>query len=137
MSKKPPTNVISLANVRERIEGDFIFPFRELLSLGFAGLNNRGIFAAQNWFRCQASGHHAIKLILPKVETYCFWHRQDEDNLSELEEKEEPPYVFLSWGGDGARICKILRRSGMDVDWDGSDGARIRVSCPRVSPPHA
>jgi hypothetical protein len=101
--------------------------FREKLAIGFAKLNKQGIFAAQNWMCCCTCGRYAIKteMGLGDDATYVYYHDQREAELRDLEERGEPCEVRLDWNGDGEQICKILRESGLGVDWDGSNWIRV------------
>jgi hypothetical protein len=90
------------------------------LSKAFKDLRKHGYFARQNFMCCQNCGWHAVPE--GKEDKVVFFHNQD--NVEKL--KGEP--LYLAWSGDGNLICDVLRDNGMDVDWNGDTGTRIRVS---------
>ena len=89
------------------------------LGKAFDAMNDAGIFARTNFWCCQTC---AINAIPDGVTDYCFYHRQDTDDL------EDNGSCYLSFGGDAAKIIKILEAHDIVVRWSGKVAERIYVS---------
>jgi hypothetical protein len=59
---------------------------------------------------------------LPQCSTYFGYHGQDADML------RRTGNVYLWWRGDGAEICKRLRRFGFTVKWNHDPNQRILIT---------
>lgn len=86
----------------------------------FAALREMGFFAKANHTCCQSCG--TAEIPEDKKNAYVFYHMQDTDYL------KEDGICYLAWGGCGQTICSALREEGLEVDWDGSEHTRIKVS---------
>ena len=86
----------------------------------FAALRQQGFFAKAHHTCCQSCGLSEIPE--DKENAYVFYHMQDADYL------KEDGICYLAWGGCGQTICSALREEGLEVDWDGSEHTRIKVS---------
>ena len=89
----------------------------------FAALREQGFFAKANHTCCQSCG----TAVIPddKEDAYVFYHMQDADYL------KEDGVCYLAWGSKlsaGYLICTALREAGLEVDWDGSEQTRIKVT---------
>ena len=96
----------------------------------FAALRAQGFFAKANHTCCQSCGLAEIPED-GRYDEYVFYHMQDAEYL------KQDGVCYLSWGFSGptletkrkARlICTALREAGLEVDWDGSEHTRIKVS---------
>jgi hypothetical protein len=89
------------------------------LTNAFKDLRKQGYFARQNFWCCQSCGWAAI----PDGESdrAVFYHNQDNDS------KRKGESFCLAWSGDGNLICEILRKHGIEVEWNGDSGRRIEV----------
>jgi DNA-binding NarL/FixJ family response regulator len=86
----------------------------------FAALRDEGFFAKANHTCCQSCGLSEIPA--DKEMAYVFYHMQDAENL------KDAGVCYLAWGGCGQTICTALRDQHLEVDWDGSEHTRIKVS---------
>ena len=86
----------------------------------FAALRKQGFFAKAHHTCCQSCG--LAEIPEDKENAYVFYHMQDADYL------KEDGICYLAWGGCGQTICSALREAGLEVDWDGSEHTRIKVS---------
>ena len=90
------------------------------LTKAFKELRKQGYFARQNFLCCQTCGWAAMTD--EQAEKAVFYHAQDNDNL------KEDGSCFLAWSGDGQVIADILSKNGVNVDWDGDNSKRIKIS---------
>ena len=90
------------------------------LSLAFKDLRKHGYFARQNFMCCQSCGWAAVPE--GKEEKVVFFHNQDN------EERKKGLPLYLAWSGDGEIIKSVFEHHGIDVEWNGSESTRIRVS---------
>ena len=86
----------------------------------FAALRAQGFFAKAHHTCCQSCG--TAEIPEDKEDAYVFYHMQDADYL------KADGICYLAWGGRGQTICTALREEGLEVDWDGSEHTRIKVS---------
>ena len=86
----------------------------------FAALREQGFFAKAHHTCCQSCG--LAEIPEDKEDAYVFYHMQDADYL------KEDGICYLAWGGRGQTICSALREAGLEVDWNGSEHTRIKVS---------
>ena len=91
----------------------------------FAALREMGFFAKANHTCCQSCG--LAEIPEDKEMAYVFYHMQD------LEGLKQDGVCYLAWGGKvgekfGRTICDTIRKAGLEVDWDGSEHTRIKVS---------
>lgn len=84
----------------------------------FNTLRKKGYFCAMNHTCCNTCGWAEIPEGQEKV---VFYHNQDAQRLKETGD------VHLSWSGDGSEIVKAIEESGLKVEWDGSEGQKIKV----------
>ena len=89
------------------------------ISNGFKELRKLGYFCRQNYWCCQTCGWSDIPE--DKSEKVVFFHNQDNDD-----KKRGNPF-YLCWSGDGNLICEVLKKHGVETDWNGNDSTRIRV----------
>ena len=89
------------------------------LSNAFRELRKEGYFAKQNFWCCQSCGWAAIPD--DQSEKAVFYHNQDNES------KREGKSFCLAWSGDGNFICDILRKHGIEVQWEGTSDRRIEV----------
>jgi len=96
----------------------------------FAALREQGFFAKANHTCCQSCGLADIPED-GRYDEYVFYHMQDAENL------KDAGVCYLAWGFSGPTletkrkgrlICTALREAGLEVDWDGSEHTRIKVS---------
>jgi len=96
----------------------------------FTALRDEGFFAKANHTCCQSCGLADIPED-GRYDEYVFYHMQDAENL------KDAGVCYLAWGFSGPTletkrkgrlICTALREAGLEVDWDGSEHTRIKVS---------
>lgn len=56
-----------------------------------------------------------------KSDKAVFFHSQDAMDL------KKTGNVYLAWSGDGNEIVEIIKKHGMEVEWDGTVEKRIFV----------
>lgn len=109
----------------------------ERLDEAFAELDRQGIVARQNFTCCQSCGHSEIANEIEATEVfrpvrgYVFYHIQD------LESVVRNGYLYLAFGSVSGElkeseiiaqeICEILRKAGLEPDWNGSIRTRICI----------
>lgn len=93
--------------------------FKSKINKGFRALRKAGYTAKQNFMCCQNCGCAA--LYDNESEKYVFYHKQDAEYL------KKNGNVYLAHRGNGEEIVKILRDSGLIVEWDGDDSHRIKL----------
>ena len=86
----------------------------------FAALRKQGFFAKAHHTCCQSCGLSEIPE--DKEDAYVFYHMQDADGL------KQDGVCYLAWGGCGQTICTALHEAGLEVDWNGSEHTRIKVT---------
>ena len=86
----------------------------------FAALRAQGFFAKAHHTCCQSCGLAEIPEC--RYDEYVFYHMQDADYL------KEDGICYLAWGGRGQTICTALREAGLEIDWNGSEHTRIKVT---------
>ena len=92
----------------------------------FDALRKQGFFAKAHHTCCQSCG--LAEIPDDKKDAYVFYHMQDADYL------KEDGICYLAWGGTvvihdlGHAICTALREAGLEVDWNGHENTRIKVS---------
>ena len=91
----------------------------------FAALREMGFFAKANHTCCQSCG--LAEIPEDKEMAYVFYHMQD------LEGLKQDGVCYLAWGGKvgekfGHTICDTIRKAGLEVDWNGSENTRIKVT---------
>jgi len=95
----------------------------------FAALREQGFFAKAHHTCCQSCG--LAEIPEGRYDEYVFYHMQDAEYL------KQDGVCYLSWGFSGptletkrkARvICTALREAGLEVDWNGSEHTRIKVT---------
>jgi hypothetical protein len=94
------------------------------LAKAFAELNRSGVFAAQDFACCQSCG---LRELPADADNYCFYHRQDGDDIRAALERGDAPKVYLNWGGDPQMIVQTLTTHGLEVEWDGNPDHRLKV----------
>lgn len=109
----------------------------------FKVLRKRGFIARANFYCCSTCAVYAIDTDYKKMQEakkssivgYCFWHNQDEDGWKAGRD------LHLGYGqlcGDdticdnttrlvGQKIAAALTEAGIDFEWDGSAGQKIKV----------
>ena len=86
----------------------------------FAALRDEGFFAKAHHTCCQSCG--TAEIPEGKEDAYVFYHMQDAEHL------KDAGVCYLAWGGCGQTICTALREAGLEVDWNGSEHTRIKVT---------
>tara|TARA_R110000868_G_C10726827_1_gene751257 strand:+ start:261 stop:560 length:300 start_codon:yes stop_codon:yes gene_type:complete len=89
------------------------------LNKAFADLRKVGYFAKQNFLCCQSCGWAAIPE--ENKDKAVFYHAQDNDD------KKEGKDFYIVWSGNGAEICQIFNRNGVNTNWNGSIDTRIMI----------
>lgn len=97
--------------------------FKEKLNVMFKELRKKGYCARQNFMCCQGCGFSAMSARGIK-EKAVFYHRQDAECIVH-------EYVYLSWDGDALDIIAAAHKANLAVQWDGSEGKRIKVVNPK------
>ena len=90
------------------------------LNLAFAELKTLGYTAEQNFQCCQNCAWSALSD--EEAEKAVFYHGQDNDDL------KETGSCYLAWSGDGKEIVSVLEKHGIEVDWSGENGKRIKIT---------
>ena len=93
--------------------------FKKDLTQAFKELRKLGYFARQNFMCCQSCAWSAVPE--EKEDKVVFYHRQDTPDV-------KYGSVYLAWSGNGNEIVEIMSKY-FNVEWDGSESTRIRVSC--------
>ncbi len=124
---------------------------RSVLLQAFEDLRKQGLIARANFRCCQSCAGYEIsekvskmsKEEAGKVKGCVYWHQQDEDNL------KERGSLYLAYGnlettGNGTvglptvevgkMVVETLKRYGLSVEWDGSEGSRIQVDLTKPIP---
>lgn len=107
------------------------------LDEAFSELDRKGIVARQNFTCCQTCGHTEISYEIEKtsetrpVRGYVFFHMQD------TESAVRNNYLYMAYGSVSGKeheaaeiaeeVCKILRKAGLETDWNGSVRTRICI----------
>ena len=91
------------------------------LSRAFKQLRKVGYFARQNFWCCQSCAWYDIEQ-KGKGEKAVFFHQQDN------QQRQRGVPFYLAWSGDGQEIVDVLRRNGIDVNWEGNENSRIQIS---------
>ena len=86
----------------------------------FAALREMGFFAKAHHTCCQSCG--LAEIPEDKEDAYVFYHMQDAEGL------KQDGVSYLAWGGCGQTICTALREAGLEIDWNGSEHTRIKVT---------
>jgi hypothetical protein len=89
------------------------------LTKAFAELRDKGYFARQNFLCCQTCAWDAVPDEL--AERVVFYHNQDYYDF------KEGGTLYLAWAGDGELIVSILKKWGMEINWNGSETQRIGI----------
>lgn len=89
------------------------------LTQAFKDLRKLGYFARQNFQCCQSCGWSAVPD--DKAERAVFYHGQDKQRIDKDRE------VYLAWAGNGEEIVNVIKATGLNVEWEGTSGRRIRV----------
>jgi len=92
---------------------------KEQLAKAFKELRKVGYFARQNHKCCQSCGWASVPD--DKSERAVFYHAQDKQRM------DKDGDVYLAWAGSGEEIVSILKNNGLNVEWEGTQGRRIRV----------
>lgn len=105
--------------------------FKELLQKAFEELEfGHNIVARQNFSCCQGCGCAEITDQKPDAIGYCFYHKQDNDDLI------EHGSFHLAFGNDvgdeaaipiGQKIVDVLNKHGITNEWNGTHNTRIEV----------
>jgi hypothetical protein len=90
------------------------------ITKAFEALRKKGYFARQNFLCCQSCAWSAMTD--EQAEKTVFYHQQDADDL------RERGTCHLAWSGNGQEIVDVLKENGVEVDWDGSDSTRIKIT---------
>lgn len=90
------------------------------LTIGFRELRKHGYFSRQNFWCCQSCGWGGVPE--GKEDKVVFYHQQDN------QDKIKGRPFYLCWSGDGHEIQRILKESGVETEWNGSNDTRIRVT---------
>ncbi len=93
---------------------------RANLREAFRTFRKNGYFARMNFWCCQTCGWSEVPD--EKSDKVVFFHNQDNDTL------KDNGYTYLAWAGDGNEIKTILEAHDIEVEWDGSDGTRIKAN---------
>jgi hypothetical protein len=130
----------------ENVEGN-----RSVLLQAFGDLRKQGLIARANFRCCQSCAGYEIsekvskmsKEEAGKVKGCTYWHQQDEDDL------KERGSLYLAYGnlettGNGTvglptvevgkMVLETLKKYGLTVEWDGSEGSRIQVDLTKLIP---
>lgn len=89
------------------------------LTQAFKDLRKLGYFARQNHKCCQSCGWASVPD--DKAERAVFYHAQDKQRM--VADRE----VYLAWAGNGEEIVNVIKATGLNVEWEGTSGRRIRV----------
>lgn len=107
------------------------------LATAFADLESLGVVARMSFACCNTCGASEIQDEAdpngPERLGYTFFHSQEADRLGDT-----PGDLFLSFGGFdempaamvGDIVATTIARYGLDVDWGGEAGAKVRVRVP-------
>jgi hypothetical protein len=90
------------------------------LTKAFKALRKKGYFARQNFWCCQSCAWSAMTD--EQANKTVFYHRQDADDL------RDSGTCHLAWSGNGQEIVDVLKENGVEVDWNGGDGTRIKIT---------
>jgi len=94
---------------------------KDQVNKAFALLRKAGYIAKQNFWCCQSCAWAALSDDVTKV---VFYHRQDNDAWKGKELKDN---LYLAWMGDGNEIVGIIQSVGLQVEWGGTEGTRIKI----------
>jgi len=104
---------------------------RTNLKNSFAKLQRRGYFTRKSFWCCNTCAWSA--LTKEQAEKTVFYNKQDADRAWDNNGNVSQFGIHLSWNGDGKEICKVLRDSGLLVEWDGSEDKRILLKSGNVT----
>ena len=92
----------------------------------FKELRKMGWFARMNFWCCQSCGCSAIPD--EAKDKFVFYHKQDAEAIrSNGNIMGMGIHLTHGEGGDANEICAVLRKNGLDVEWNGDMGKRIMV----------
>jgi hypothetical protein len=116
------------------------------LDAAFEELNAIGIMARHNWTCCGTCGRAEMPDEFNRIDGmwdgvpvigYVFYHQQDSENAAEgsslyinygscEEAPDEATYSQMSVS-IAQTACEVIKKHGLDVDWDGSISTRPRI----------
>lgn len=118
----------------------------DAITKAFNLMNERGLIARENYECCQSCGGYAITVEAEKmidegkpkdeIKGCCFYHEQDMDNRCDggefylaygLMESGKHGYIGLSNEEVGRIVTACLTEVGVEFEWDGDGGTRIKV----------
>lgn len=102
------------------------------LDEAFAELDRVNILTFHNFMCCQTCGHNEIaNWVEDRTRGYVFYHQQDTESVV------RKGYLYLAYGAVSGKekeslqiaeeACEILRKHGLEVDWNGTVRTRICV----------
>lgn len=118
------------------------------LRTAFAILRKNGYIARMNFLCCQSCAGYALSEKAhelaergKEIKGVVFYHKQDEENLQRSGEcflafgdiTHDDKKYGLSTKQVGKIASIILEEVGLQVDWDGTENTRIKVSLPEIA----
>lgn len=91
-------------------------------------LEDKGYVIEPNYSCCSnCSVHELSQEYGEDLEKFVYWHEQNEEAFDYDYNKELINTLHLGWGGDGREIVNVLRKAGIQTDWEGHPDYKIRV----------
>lgn len=92
------------------------------LSKMFRLLRKQGFIAKRRFWCCQSCAWGALND--EEGENVVFMHQQDEQGW------REKGVTHLAWSGNGQAIVDAAYTAGLEVEWDGSELTRVKITNP-------
>ena len=90
----------------------------------FKELGKKGYFCRQSFWCCQSCGCAAVPD--EAKNKFVFYHKQDADSIKSGILVREM-YLTHGEGGDGYEIVSILKKHGLNAEWNGNNATRILI----------
>ena len=98
---------------------------RTKIKRAFKELRKSGYICKSNFLCCRNCAWSHLDQEHPEADKIVFYHNQDNDNIKGG--NIDSYGLHLAWVGNGYEICYHLMKQGLNVEWDGTGGQRIKV----------